>query len=163
VKSRRTWRGVLTLALVGGLSAALIVSPVGAAFNPTRAKIKKIAKKEATKVFNEKIGPATAPFQEEADLLYGTINNAGATGVTLVHGRGITQVIPFVATIVEFERPVNNCTPTATYGGDPNDGMSASVEYDSVNPNRLIVWLFDEFGNFVSGTGVMFHMIVVCP
>jgi hypothetical protein len=166
VASRRTLvRGGITLAVLAAMAAAMVVSPAGAhitTFGHVKKHIKKIAKKEATTVFDSKIGPATAPFQEEADLLYATVNNAGVGGATLVHGRGVTEVIPFAATVVVFERPVNNCTPTVTYGGDPNDGMSASVEYGT-DPNRLTVWLFDDTGTFVFGTGVMFHLIVVCP
>ncbi len=65
-------------------------------------------------------------------------------------------------TVVEFPRPVDNCTATATYGGDPNDDVFAEVQYDA-NPARLTVWLEDETGAFVSGAGMIFHMIVICP
>lgn len=62
---RHTWvRGMVTLAVIGGLAGALVASPVGAAFTPTKAKIKKIAKKEATKVFNSLIGSAIANKQD---------------------------------------------------------------------------------------------------
>ena len=163
-KISKPWlRGAVSLAVLVGLGAALVASPAGAHFlHPSKAQVKKVAKKEATKVFDQKIGPATAPFQEEADLLYATVNNAGASGVTLVHGRGVTELIPFVATVMRFNRPVNNCAATATYAGDPNDGMSASVEYGN-DPDQLNVWLFNDAGNFVSGAGFMFHVIVVCP
>jgi hypothetical protein len=52
-------RGAVTLALLGLLAGALIISPVGAAAPLTKAKVKKIA----TKVFNRKIGPATEDLQ----------------------------------------------------------------------------------------------------
>lgn len=164
-KVSKPWlRGAVSLAILVGLGAALVASPAGAHFlHPSKGQVKKVAKKEATKVFNQKIGPATAPFQTEADLMYATVNNAGAAGATLVHGRGVTAVIPFVATIVEFNQTVTDCTATATYAGNPTNDTFASVEYSSTNPNHLIVWLIDDTGALVSGTGEMFHLIVVCP
>jgi phage baseplate assembly protein gpV len=48
-------RGIVTLALLGVLAGALVVSPVGAAPPLTKAKVKKIAKKEATEVFEDKV------------------------------------------------------------------------------------------------------------
>lgn len=50
---RGEWiRGVVTLGILGTIMAGLLISPVGAAFNPTKANIKKIARKEAKKVLN---------------------------------------------------------------------------------------------------------------
>jgi hypothetical protein len=166
VASRRTLvRGGITLAVLAAMAAAMVVSPAGAhitTFGHLKKHVKKIAKQEATKVFDSKIGPATAPLQEEADLLYATVNNAGVGGVTLVHGRGVTQVLSFAATIVEFNRSVTDCTANATYGGNPTNDAFASVEYGS-EPDRINVWLTDASGNLVFGTGEMFHLIVVCP
>ncbi|MDQ4006239.1 MAG: hypothetical protein M3135_08085 [Actinomycetota bacterium] len=55
----RAWlRGVITLAILGALAGAMIASPVGAAFNPTKKQIKKIARKQAAAVFDASIGPA---------------------------------------------------------------------------------------------------------
>lgn len=59
---------------------------MGAAGTLTKAKVKSIAKKQANKVFDQEIGPATAPFQEKSDILFGTVGNAGALSVTLLHG-----------------------------------------------------------------------------
>jgi hypothetical protein len=161
-RNRTLTRGAVVLAVLGLTAGALIAGPAGAAFNPTRAKIKKIANKQATKVFDSKIGPATAPFEEEADLLYATVNNAGAAGVTLVQGRGVTAVTPFVATILDFERPVNNCAATATYAGSPNDDVWATVQAGG-NDSQLYVWLIDDAGALQSGAGMMFHLILLCP
>lgn len=47
----RTWlRGAVTLGVMGALAAGLLLSPAGAAAPLTKAKAKKIAKKEANKV-----------------------------------------------------------------------------------------------------------------
>jgi hypothetical protein len=63
VQNRTLGRGVAVLAALGLVAGALIVSPVGAAAPVTKKKVKKIA----TKVFNKKIGPATAPFLKKTD------------------------------------------------------------------------------------------------
>jgi hypothetical protein len=157
-------RGLVALAVLGALAGAMIVSPVGAAAPLTKAKVKKIATKIATKtannVFDSKIGPATAPFQAKSDLLFAVVDSAGVNPV-LVNGRGVTGLIGFVATIVTFNRNVNNCAATATYEGGPDDTY-AEVEYDT-DPNELLVWLEDDTGAFVSGAGTSFHLIVICP
>jgi hypothetical protein len=59
---KKPWiRGVLTLGILSALAAGLLLSPAGAAAPLTKAKVKKIA----TKVFNNNIGPATAPFMRD--------------------------------------------------------------------------------------------------
>jgi hypothetical protein len=65
VRNRTLTRGAVVLAALGLVAGALIAGPAGAAFNPTKAKIKKIAKKEATKVFNGAIGAAIAGKQDK--------------------------------------------------------------------------------------------------
>ena len=59
-RSRRPVRGVAILALAGVLMALALLSPVSAAI--TKKKVKAIATKIATNVFNQNIGPATAGF-----------------------------------------------------------------------------------------------------
>jgi hypothetical protein len=51
-------RGTLTLAILGLLATALIMSPVVAAPPLTKARVKKIAKREATEVFERKVAKA---------------------------------------------------------------------------------------------------------
>jgi hypothetical protein len=62
VQKRTLGRGVAVLAALALVAGALIVSPVGAAAPVTKKKVRKIA----TKVFNKKIGPATAPFEAKS-------------------------------------------------------------------------------------------------
>jgi len=52
-------RGWLTLALMGAIAAALVASPVDARSGLNRKKVRKIA----TRVFERRIGPATAALQ----------------------------------------------------------------------------------------------------
>jgi hypothetical protein len=60
-------RGGITLAVLAALAAAMVVAPAGAhvtgKFGHLKKHIKRIAKKQATQVFNQKIGPATANLQ----------------------------------------------------------------------------------------------------
>ena len=58
---KKPWiRGAVSLAVLAGLAAALIASPATAHFlHPSKAQVKKVAKKVATKVFNSKIGGAS--------------------------------------------------------------------------------------------------------
>ena len=157
-------RGLVALAVLGALASAMIVAPAGAhvtgKFGHLKKHINQIAKKQANQVFDSKIGPATAPFQAKSDLLFAVVDSAGVNPV-LVNGRGVTGLIGFVATIVTFNRNVNNCAATATYEGGPDDTY-AEVEYDT-DPNELLVWLEDDTGAFVSGAGTSFHLIVICP
>ena len=48
-------RGSIVLAVLAALAAGLLTSPVGAAFTPTKKKIKTIARKQANKVFDSKV------------------------------------------------------------------------------------------------------------
>lgn len=65
---KRAWaRGAITLALIGGLAAALIASPVVAFEKGDKKKVRRIATKKATKVFNNLIGPATTPFVRKTE------------------------------------------------------------------------------------------------
>jgi hypothetical protein len=57
---KKPWiRGVITLGILSALAAGLMLSPVSAAAPLTKAKVKKIAKQQANKVFNSKIGSAS--------------------------------------------------------------------------------------------------------
>ena len=157
-------RGIVALAVLGALASAMIVAPAGAhvtgKFGHLKKHINKIATKQANQVFDSKIGPATAPFQLESDLLFAVVDSPGVNPV-LLSGRGVTELIGFVGTVVEFNRNVSNCAATASYGEGPDDTY-AEVQYDT-DPTRLIVWLEDDTGAFVSGAGTSFHLIVVCP
>jgi hypothetical protein len=135
------WRGVLTLALVGGLATALVVSPVGAAFNPTKAKIKKIAKKQATQVFNQKIGPATSGFQPKCSdgsvIAYALINVDAVISAATTGGFATTGVSPqFNCAGGPIEARFNTDTtlydiriPGVTTGAGGGSGTVAHLEF----------------------------------
>jgi hypothetical protein len=86
-------RGAVSLAVLVGLAAALVASPATAHFlHPSKGQVKKVAKKEATKVFNTKfpgafdeaIAPIEAANQDKcvdgAVLAFATINGSTVTG-----------------------------------------------------------------------------------
>ena len=64
-------RGGITLAVLAGLAAAMVVAPAGAhvtgKFGHLKKHIKQISKKQANQVFNQNIGPATAPFLKKTE------------------------------------------------------------------------------------------------
>lgn len=170
-------RGVVALAVLGALAGAMIVSPVGAAAPLTKAKVRKIAKKEATKVFNSKIGGATVAnaanadkldnldsgaFQQTDDLLFAVVTDAGSATASLVRGRGATGVGAFFVTDVSFSRAVNNCAWTATAEEDSDNATNAVAEL-AIDNNTIRVTLTDDAGNIVLGAGETFHLVVVCP
>jgi hypothetical protein len=167
-------RGVVALAILGALAGAMIVSPVGAAAPLTKAKVKKIAKKEATKVFNSKIGTAKAgdadkldgldsnAFQQTDDLLFAVVTDAGSATASLVRGRGATGVGAFFVTDVSFNRTVNNCAWTATAEEDSDNATNAVAEL-AIDNSTIRVTLTDDAGNIVLGAGETFHLVVVCP
>lgn len=94
VRNRTLTRGAVVLAALGLVAGALIAGPAGAAFNPTKAKIKKIAKKEATKVFNGAIGGAIAGKQDKCQpgsvLAFASVDVSAVTTGTNYTSDGLT-------------------------------------------------------------------------
>ncbi len=74
-------RGAVALAVLGLVTAGVLMSPVGAAI--TKGTVKKIAKNQATKVFNKLIDPAIAGKQDACQkggvVAYGTIKAGDIT------------------------------------------------------------------------------------
>jgi hypothetical protein len=74
-------RGAVSLAVLVGLGAALVASPAGAHFlHPSKAQVKKVAKKQATKVFNSLFPSASTGLQAKCAngtvLAYALIDDA---------------------------------------------------------------------------------------
>ena len=161
--SRRTLlRGAVTLGLVGAFAAAMVVVPAGAHVTRRLSHLYKHLDKryvnEGDKAAdsNKLDGLDSSAFQQEADLLFAVVNNAGDATVQIVRGRGATSVIPFIASIVTFNRPVDTCAWTATAEGN-------RYAHAVLNANdQIAVFLRDAGGAFVTGVGERFHLVVVC-
>jgi len=142
-KGRLWFRGALTLALVGGLAAALVTSPVGAAFTPTKAKIKKIAKKEATKVFNGKIGGAIGGKQDKCAegtvIAYALINvDTVTTSTTAFSTTGVSPQFncaggPVEARYNSDSGEYNIRIPGVTTGAGGSSGIVANFEFVNID------------------------------
>jgi hypothetical protein len=180
LKGKPWIRGAVTLAIIGGLAAALIATPALSLTSKDKKQVKKIANKQANQVFDSKIGSATvanagnaanadkldnldsADFQKEADLLFAVVDNAGSTAtVALVRGRGATGVGAFFATTVTFNRNVDTCSYVASAQDTPGDDQAFATARLGSSNNDVVVALFDDTGTIE--VGETFHLQVICP
>jgi hypothetical protein len=158
--TRKPWiRGAVTLTVVGGLAAAMIASPVGAALS--KKTVKKIATKVANQVFDSKIGDYYTKgqidqgFYTKAQIDQGFYTKAqidqGATGCGTNDPAG-EMVKAGSVCIDRYEVSVWS-TPTGgtQYGISSDDypcadngqdckGMIYARSVPGVTPSRYITW-----------------------
>ena len=130
--SKRVWaRGAITLALIGGLAAALIASPVGAANPVTKAKAKNIAKKQ----FNKLIGPATVPFVRKTESLVAFQKDSDGSSTTA-------------------SQQINTLSITAPAAGFLIISGQVDIDDDSADPEEIMCLAPKVDGtNVVTGNG----------
>jgi type II secretory pathway pseudopilin PulG len=101
-------RGAVVLAVLGALTAAVLVSPVGAAPTLTKAKVKTIA----TKVVNQ----ALNGYQEE---VHWALVDTGGTVVASSGGVTVTPGAPGGSRFVNFGQDISGRAILATQHGGP--------------------------------------------
>lgn len=136
----KTWRLVPTL-LIGVLLGVVMLTPVGAAFNPTKAKIKSIAKKEvkkASKTYYRQSAPVLVP---DSDFAFGEVACPPGTEAT---GGGVSADGPSLVSI-----------------STPTDGTGAYVANLGAAGAGFTGWgatVIDEFGL----GDLTFRVYVIC-
>jgi hypothetical protein len=150
---------VVTLAVVGAMAAAIIASPVGAAFNPTKKKIKSIAAAQANKVFDAEIGPATSGLQSRVHWAF-----IQADGSIPFQSGGIEVTEDLTGEMfVRFPVPTDNKSLLAQgHWGTPEvsqvtvapcDGAVLHADCDPPNnsPNIVFVRTYNALGGSADG------------
>ncbi len=150
---REMFRGITVLAMVGGVAGLLIAGPVDAAIS--KGTVKKIAKKQAVKVFNSRIEEAIAGLEPrvhwaviapDASILAqsGGIDVEGASG-------GGVYWINFPTTVTDKAAVATVRADTAATGevrtipcGGPPLGLTCAVGPN--NPSELFVSTHDSTG-----------------
>lgn len=157
-------RGVVALAVLGALTGAMIVSPVGAAGDLTKKQVKKIA----TKVFNAKIGAASvanadnldgqdsSAFLRKSQVAWAVVNAAG----TLIRGAGANSAGNLGTGNYEviFAQDVSQCAYQATVS-DSTVGAEIGAEPRTGNLNGVFVTTWSSAG---APADKPFHLVVIC-
>ena len=188
--SRRTLlRGAVSLGLLGALAAAMIVAPAGAHVTKKLQHLQKhldplylnVGEKasDADKLdgvdstgFLKTAQKATdsdkldnldsTAFQQEADLLYAVVDNAGVGSIAILRGRGATGVAAFFISAVSFNRPINTCSWFATPEPEGTGVAIAATVGLGADNSTVNVLLWDDVGNLVFDTDERFHLQVLC-
>lgn len=150
---REAVRGVAVLAMVGGLAGLLIAGPVDAAIS--KGTVKKIAKKQAVKVFNSKIEQAIAGLERKVHWAVIAPNasilaQSGGMDVEGASGAGVYW-INFPTTVTDKAAVATVRADTAATGeirtipcGGPPLGVTCAVGPN--NPSELFVSTHDSTG-----------------
>ncbi len=129
-------RGVIALVLLAVATAGIFIAPVEAAFRPTKAKIKKIARKEATKVL-QSTGVELFRLRCPADTvgLAGTCFEAGE--------RGPQTWGPAASTCGTLGRRLPTLSELITFA---NSGVSSGLPWTGMHLSGNLA--FDSGGDF---------------
>lgn len=104
----------------------------------------------------------SSAFQQEADLLYAVVDDAGVGSVTILRSRGTTGVSTFFITAVGFNRPINNCAWFATPEPESTGVAIAATVSLGADNSTVNVSLWDAGGALVFDTDERFHLQVLC-